>query len=560
MADSIFNRPLFVNAVGSGQSEKADKAIDLAGRPVGPSPSPQAPVQFDMADIYDDSFMPFDEAGIATLLSTYTQPDAIKGAYAEYAGEPKTAADFAAEYDALTPASTTPESNYKFESSLALARLGLGLMQPTPGGAIAPAISKAGEAFLGDLAAINERKRQDKAKRGEQEAEEDRQKREYILNALKEQEDLTNANEFDLFMKVLQFNMDSDQGNIAFRRKLAEQNFAYKYDVDLMAMENNAKLIAERYKKDPKVFALKPDGLDQTVKYVTGYYGIDPADGVTKPFVPELVDGKVIYKPAPLDAVAANFSFNDDNTLKQDVKAQIAQAEKINTGNQALSFIKDIKTSVADNRGRVGLPGAVKKFFQTVKGTALDIADVLVANELIDADAYESAKNKIDQSVFNDLAASYQLGYPGRNATDFYSDLESDEHKIYQEFFVKPRKNYDPALAANEIKLNSIYYALARARKPTGRLNVDDVNNAKASLSLYDFKSSDDVIIALQAVENELAGFVNAQKQIYAKAGYEEGFLFNYQPSSFAITVKLPAGEMPADEGDPYKNLPEDIN
>ena len=78
--------------------------------------------------------------------------------------------------------------------------------------------------------------------------------------------------------------------------------------------------------------------------------------------------------------------------------------------------------------------------------------------------------------------------------------------------------------------------------------------------SLYDFKSSDDVIIALQAVENELAGFVNAQKQIYTEAGYEEGFLFNYQPSSFAITVKLPAGEMPADEGDPYKNLPEDIN
>ena len=55
-----------------------------------------------------------------------------------------------------------------------------------------------------------------------------------------------------MFMKVLQFNMDSDQGNIAFRRKLAEQNFAYKYDVDLMAMENNAKLIAERYKKDPR--------------------------------------------------------------------------------------------------------------------------------------------------------------------------------------------------------------------------------------------------------------------------------------------------------------------
>ena len=30
MADSIFNRPLFA---GAGQSEKADKSIDLAGLP-----------------------------------------------------------------------------------------------------------------------------------------------------------------------------------------------------------------------------------------------------------------------------------------------------------------------------------------------------------------------------------------------------------------------------------------------------------------------------------------------------------------------------------------------
>ena len=79
-------------------------------------------------------------------------------------------------------------------------------MQPTPGGAIAPAISKAGEAFLGDLAAINERKRQDKIKRGELEAEEDRSKREYILKALQEQNDFRSASELDMFMKVLQMN------------------------------------------------------------------------------------------------------------------------------------------------------------------------------------------------------------------------------------------------------------------------------------------------------------------------------------------------------------------
>ena len=96
----------------------------------------------------------------------------------------------------------------------------------------------------------------------------------------------------------------------------------------------------------------------------------------------------------------------------------------------------------------------------------------------LDQDAYESAKSKIETSVFNDLASQYSAANPQRSGVDFYSDLESDEAKIYQEFFVKPRQNYDPALAANEIKLNSIYYALARARKPTGRLNVDDIKNA----------------------------------------------------------------------------------
>lgn len=527
MADSIFNRPMFA----AGQY--ADPVTPKKG-------APTEQVKFGFDDIYKSDFTPFDAEGVASLMQTYAQPEATRQAYEEFAGSPKSAEEFANEYDNLYPGTETAEENYSFESNLALARLGLGLMQPTPGGAIAPAIAKAGENFLADLANVNERKRQAKAANLEQEREDERSKREYVLNALKEQRDMRDSNEFDLFMKVLQFNMDSDEGNVGFRRELAKQNFAYKYDVDLMAMENNAKLLAEQFEKTPKVFAIKPEGLDQTVKYVTGYLGIDPKDGVEKPFIPKQVGDQIIYEPAPLDAVIANFSLNDDNSLKQDVKAQIAQAEKINTGNQALSFIGDIKTSIAQNRGRVGAPGAIKKTLQNVKGTILDIADTFVEAGVIDQESYEAAKNKIESSVFNDLAGSYQGAYPGRNATDFYSDLESDENKIYQEFFVKPRENYDPALAANEIKLNAIYYAVARARKPTGRLNVDDVNNAKASLSLYNVDtSSDTVITSLGAIEAELQGFVNAQKQIYKNAGYEEGFLYNYNPSKFSTEAEL---------------------
>ena len=561
MVDSVFDRPMFGTP---GTSEEVDKAIDKKFKASAPSKnemSNQFP-QYSYDQIYDDSFVPFDEAGIKTLFSTYTSPDAIRSAYSEYAGKPKTAAEFGAEYDAFTPDVAEPDTNFKFENYLALARLGLGLMQPTPGGAIAPAVSKAGENFLGDLAAINERKRKQKEILRQEEKEDEVAKRQYVLNALKEQQDLRDSQEYDLFMKVLQFNMDSDQGNIAFRRELAKQNYAYKYDVDLMAIENNAKLIKERFEQDPKVFAIKPEGTDQSVKYVSGFIGVDPEDGIKKPFIPREVDGKVIYEPAPLDAVAATFNMTGDGALKEDIKLQIQQAEKINTGNQALAFISDIKNSIADNRARVGLPGAVKKVLQNVKGTILDVADVLVANDLIDQDAYESAKSKIETSVFNDLASQYGAANPQRSGVDFYSDLESDEAKIYQEFFVKPRQNYDPALAANEIKLNSIYYALARARKPTGRLNVDDIRNAKQSLQLYNLDtSSDTVITALQSIEYELKGFVDAQRKIYDANNFNEEFLFNYKPERFHVNVDLPANQdvAPADALDPYANLPEEI-
>jgi hypothetical protein len=549
MADSIFNRPMFA----AGQY--ADPTKPKKG-------GATAPVTFGFDDVYKSDFMPFDAEGVASLMQTYAQPEATRQAYEEFAGQPKSSEEFAAEYDSMYPETESVNENFGFEKNLAIARLGLGLMQPTPGGALAPAIARAGENFLADLATVNEKKRQAKAANREQEREDERAKREYVLGALQEQRDLRDSNEFDLFMKVLQFNMDSDEGNVGFRRELAKQNFAYKYDVDIMAMENNAKLLAEQFEKTPKVFAIKPEGLDQTVKYVTGYLGIDPKDGVEKPFIPKQVGDQIIYEPAPLDAVMANFSLNDDNSLKQDVKAQIAQAEKINTGNQALSFITDIKKSLAENKLRVGAPGLGKKVLQNVRGTILDIADAFVAADIIDQDSYEAAKNKIESSVFNDLAGNYQEAYPGRNATDFYSDLESDENKIYQEFFVKPRKNYDPALAANEIKLNSIYYAIARARKPTGRLNVDDVNNAKASLSLYDLDSSSDrVITSLNAVENELRGFVNAQNQIYDRAGYEKGFLYNYNPSRFSTAEELQNQDpnKPLNEAtgfvDPYADL-----
>jgi len=271
--------------------------------------------------------------------------------------------------------------------------------------------------------------------------------------------------------------------------------------------------------------------------------------------------------PAPLEAVVANFSLNDDGSLKANVKDQIVASEKINQGNQALSFVKDIKASVAENRFRIGAPGLVIRTLQNVRSTILDVSDALLGAGVIDQDAYEGAKNKIDQSVFNDLANTYQENNPGRNATDFYADKNSEEGLIYNEFFnpATVRSNFDPDIAANEIKLNSIYYAIARSRKRTGRLNVDDIRAARDSLTLYtlDFTkaSSDQIIAALDTVEMELQGFVDAQTNAYKQANYNEEFLFNYEPTKFSVTVQLPTqgAGTPVETLDPYANLPEGV-
>ena len=51
---------------------------------------------------------------------------------------------------------------------------------------------------------------------------------------------------------------------------------------------------------------------------------------------------------------------------------------------------------------------------------------------------------------------------------------------------------------------NSLAYALARARKGSGRLNSDDVENARKDVGITGLSSVKEVIARLRAVDNEL--------------------------------------------------------
>ena len=74
------------------------------------------------------------------------------------------------------------------------------------------------------------------------------------------------------------------------------------------------------------------------------------------------------------------------------------------------------------------------------------------------------------------------------------------------------RIGYDKKLPENEARAQAIIYALARARKSTGRLNLDDIERAAQSINIYGADAKG-VIEKLKVVREDL---INDRKnQLY---------------------------------------------
>ena len=77
---------------------------------------------------------------------------------------------------------------------------------------------------------------------------------------------------------------------------------------------------------------------------------------------------------------------------------------------------------------------------------------------------------------------------------------------------------YDKNYAQNKVRENIIIYALARAQKPTGRLNVDDVKRASASVNISGMQSDERVSAQLE----EVLTFINRGIQSIYNQGYQK--------------------------------------
>jgi len=494
MVANIFDRPMFQ---GQQPMMPEDSGARLEPKPAAVE-SDAGVISYPQSRITGP--LGGDDTGIMealALTADQVDPRAYQAAMAELVPT-RTTADIAAEYDTLYADEPAEAPNYGFEKNLALARAGLALMQPTPGGTIAPSIARAGDTFIQDVAAIRGKERKDKADfRAEQKAA-DAARRKYILDTKQASENAAKALQGEIIMKAFGFNFDEAQRNKTYMRDLSKMYYNYQYDTDQEAMKRHYELLKDQYQKDGKVL------FDQsTGKFAMGYLQ-DDANGIPIPYFPVNDGGTFKYVPRP-EAIVTNFTLNNKGDLDPNAKQLMDIASRINNSKQNLKFIREVQQSIMLDPGIIGLPGIFTKFTQSVGSTAFDIMDALKAKGAIDQKAYDKQVQKIENSVISHLKEEYvKYNKDGDKNGENFMQAEGDEaYEIYRAFF-------NPDIPKNEVKLNSIYYALARSRKDSGRLNKDDIDNAKASLDIYNLSGSDAIRASLQVVYEEIEAKLNS--------------------------------------------------
>ena len=455
------------------------------------------------------------------LAMTASQVD--PGAFADAARllqPPRTTQDIAAEYDALYAPEAQEASNFKSDKFLALARFGLGLMQPTPGGAIAPALAKAGDTFVQDLAAISQAQRKEKARLGQIESEEERARRNYILQTATASENATRALESQLIMKAFEFNLNEDQRTTDYMRELQKMFYNYQYSTDETAMKKHFELLKDRYEKTPEVL------FDQETGNFAMCYIQEAADGTPIPYFPVNEGGVFKYVARP-EAIITNFQLNNKGDFDPSAKNIMDVASRINNSKQALKFIRETQQTIIDNPGIIGLPGRVQDIIQSVGSTAFDIMDSLRDEGKISAESYDKQVKRLENNVINHLKSEYTKYTDDPNAMNFSTEagMGSEEYEIYRTFF-------NPDIPQNKIRMNSIYYTLARARKDTGRLNVNDIENAKESINIFGLEGSDAIKASLNIIYEEIEQKLNSDL-LQLPPGYEN-LIQDIPYSSFA--------------------------
>jgi len=444
-----------------------------------------------------------------------------------------------------------PKEDYKFEKRMSLAKLGLNLMQPTQGGQIGAVIANAGKELTSDLASIQAAKRKDA-----------KEKRAAIFNAQKEEE----AARLQLASNIF---LQNTQNELSLATKIYEQDVELAEATAKNMNEYNEQrqdiikeVMKERYKTEVDDFVFEgPDG--ELIGPIAGVIQdnkifVPHPTAVDANGYPVMVNYKALQyaNPTTTDVTSDSKQKGDKITSANkfiDLKNEIDNYDRVVdmalnvqksltlnpefagfTGGflswiqDKLQIVKDFRTGFFSDDVKNRLQKGVED--GTFNPNFLPKSDMLLLpTDLITADGKGAVVNINGQNVqiFDDASAQAL-----RDATNIaYEIMQNDIQKLQTARDNGEKEinlgngvtlggqdaddlfgllQYQKDLPLNEAASTAIIYALARARKASGRLNKDDIERAAATLNLYG-ESSKGVITKLDFVINELKDAAKSQ-------------------------------------------------
>ena len=167
-----------------------------------------------------------------------------------------------------------------------------------------------------------------------------------------------------------------------------------------------------------------------------------------------------------------------------------------------------IISNLAEDKLRAGIMGSINEMIQIGQGMITDVLD-------------SDQKNGIFLSVQEEMKNIDRIAETPEDAEAIKALFDPTDPRS-AEFF----GDFDPALAENRTRANAIAYAVARARKTSGRLNLDDIRTARESLQITGFRDARTAITELYTIRDELSDANDDMKMLYKFNGgkFPEGY------------------------------------
>ena len=479
--------------------------------------------------------------------------------------------------------------------NMAIAKLGFSLLQPTVGGRIGPAIAQAGQTLTNDLMAIKQqqKKEQKAAQIGMINAKmkRDAQKimdRKSVFDMNRQLLVTVAGKEYDAKIAADKALMDLYQEQV----KAATSKFQ---DYQLKGVEPKKVQVALRDAEGGVgeafsafvVQSIQDDGSLSAPQYYK------PSNEIGADGMPQL---ELIENPESIVEISLSKTGTpDDFASKSGVTKFQDVFSGLQTKDRAILTLDQLYNSLMEKPGRAGFLAGIQKRFQTYAQIFSDAYNYQFNNFFTEDKTLSDGRVIKKGEKFQNLASTLniylndpklqqdlergvitqeeydglvqannafeQLGVVGRAQMAAEYNKSGGKNKFGQPLFENEEQKqmiynklgfFDTELSANEVRANAIIYAIARARKSSGRLNLDDIERAAKDLDIYG-DSSVDVLTKINVLKNQLVGSRNddlSQIQIIFPEYYTRIIDQGYGAYDGRVTSELVSGGKEAGAGD----------